>query len=194
MRVLNLLRQIIYGDRIGALDEWKASSRHLWNILNLENSRRKWPDVLVISARELLRAAGYRQSRYANAIVKTFQTDITKAGIADVDTSTGTTAYLIHALTQADVAAAKARHQPKETVSIPPSLAAKLAEERQKARHDATGAGVNDINGINDIKGGKKKNGGGKIIGIGDSRRDGGSGSDGSDADGILRELADLGV
>lgn len=191
MRRLNLLRQLLFGDTIGALDEWAPSTRHIFAVLNMINSRRGWQDVLVISNRDLLSAAGYKQSRYANGLIKTFQTEATESGAIEIDISSGVTTYLIKSLSQADISAAKDRHAPKRAAKIPPKLAASLAKEREAERQINVG-GSSNIG-----KAGNNRNGGrtGKVIDLesGGGGSNGGGDGDGT-ADDIIRQLADLGL
>lgn len=191
MRRLNLLRQLLFGDTIGSLDEWSPSTRHLFATLNMINSRRGWQDVLVCSNRDLLSAAGYKQSRYANGILKRFQEDIVASGVAEIDISANVTTYLIRALSQADIVAAKERRAPKQAAKIPPKLAASLAAEREKARQLNADSDSNIRNARNDRNGGRKE----KVVDINDSGGgSNGSGGDSGGADELIRELANLGL
>ena len=167
MRRLNLLRQLLYTATIGAIDGWAPSTRLLAATLNQINSRRGWPDVLPISNRDLLTAAGYKQSRYSQSIIGRFREETAASGVIDSDIADGITVYLIHELTAENLRAAKKRAAPPQPSTVPPSLAAKLAANLADSltkncaagANGAPGGSGNDRNDRNALKGKVKKNG-----------------------------------
>lgn len=189
MRRLNLLRQLLYSETICDICGCSPSTRLLTFTLNTLNSRRHWQDVLVVSNRELLAAAGYQQSRYSRDIIKRFHEEGTAAGLFTVETAR-VTVYRLTELTRAHIeyvmgissplcaaTSAPLSAAPSTALSAPHSAANKVIELRNNG---VSGEGNN--NGSNTENTSKSGSEGRRVS------------EDRTDSDEIVRELSELGL
>lgn len=183
MRRLNLLRQLLYTASISDVLKLSPSTRHLAATLNIENSRRRWPELLPMPSRELLRLAGYKQSRYSKQLIERFNTEGREAGLFSLSVGEPTV-YRITDLTKRHLTAAIAKAAAKLADSLPTPLACSLADAPNASCNGGDLEPRNERNDSNDSNDGHGQSNGRCKTGVPST----------AEAERLLRDLSELGL